>query len=605
MKELPDVTAVAVSQTLHFVLHPPKALDVHWLIAGDECASSSVSSYRRRGSIRNSSSYPSRLQTPIATSHSSSPLARTNKQFNGQHSRSQSLTSASDFANKKTTDATTKSPSSHRRTGSTAIGHAVYEEPQTTPNRKTSSFTDLASSTFAYFTGFSINGNQEIRDNEGEESGREVTEKKDVQLQEEEDIASGREDDQSSELSHPIAIELGSIEPDTPRSSIDTQSTYIPREPDSRRSSIDSTASFATNTHSNHLGTHRLNFMMKSTSTPSLLHKSEHLLWGFAQIVGHFVADPAMINASEFSQLKTRTMYRPGGGFGGGGGMLGRPSGTRSQSRIDTNSIPVFSTPPSILFVDLKLLPGESKSYLYKLTLPKDIPPSHKGRCIRFNYHLVIGTQRSSSNNSSSTNTGMGRGHVVHLPFRVLNHVSPDGSRPIYDLMNPVVTYQDEAKVEQVDTNEVQSSKSLPLPVKQTVEARHANITSFGLLENNKNRKDFLSYVEELIATSSLSASKRQNSTDSTTSTSTLASLPPNSEITRRVSEVYEEESEQTKGEPKRSSYINKDGIIEYTPDKNCAQLVSDIVRAGHKGKWAYTEPLIFNIITRKVNPTV
>jgi hypothetical protein len=41
-----------------------------------------------------------------------------------------------------------------------------------------------------------------------------------------------------------------------------------------------------------------------------------------------------MINASEFSQLKTRTMYRPGGGFGGGGGMLGRPSGTRSQSRI-------------------------------------------------------------------------------------------------------------------------------------------------------------------------------------------------------------------------------------------------------------------------------
>lgn len=66
----------------------------------------------------------------------------------------------------------------------------------------------------------------------------------------------------------------------------------------------------------------------------------------------------------------------------------------------------------------------------------------------------------------------MGRGHVVHLPFRVLNHVSQDGSRPIYDLMNPVVTYQDEAKVELVDANAV-SSKPLPLPVKQTVEGRN------------------------------------------------------------------------------------------------------------------------------------
>lgn len=146
--------------------------------------SSSASSYRRRGSIRNSASYPSRLQAPITTSHSSSPLARTNKQFNGQHSRSQSLTSASDFASRKDADTAAKSPSSHRRTGSTAIGHAVYEESQSTPNRKTSSFTDLASSTFAYFTGFSINGSQETRNNGGDESEKEVTEKNDIQSQE-------------------------------------------------------------------------------------------------------------------------------------------------------------------------------------------------------------------------------------------------------------------------------------------------------------------------------------------------------------------------------------------------------------------------------------
>lgn len=147
----------------------------------------------------------------------------------------------------------------------------------------------------------------------------------DLHMQEEEEV---------SEPSQAISIELGSIDTDTPRSSIDTQSTYIPREQDSRRSSIDSTASFSNHSHSHMYGSPRLNFMMKSTSTPSLMNKSEHLLWGFAQVVGHFVVDPAMVNATEFAQLKNRTMYRPGGGVGGGGGMLGRPSGTRQPNKI-------------------------------------------------------------------------------------------------------------------------------------------------------------------------------------------------------------------------------------------------------------------------------
>lgn len=143
-----------------------------------------------------------------------------------------------------------------------------------------------------------------------------------------------KDEDRTSEAPHPITIELGSIEADTPRSSIDTQSTYLAREQDSRRSSIDSNASFSTHSHSQNFGSPRLSLMMKSISTPSLLHKPEHLLWGFAQVVGHFVVDPTMVNTAEFAQLKNRTMYRPGGGSGGGGGMLGRPSGTRQQSKI-------------------------------------------------------------------------------------------------------------------------------------------------------------------------------------------------------------------------------------------------------------------------------
>lgn len=66
----------------------------------------------------------------------------------------------------------------------------------------------------------------------------------------------------------------------------------------------------------------RVSRLLKSPSTPSLMKKPEHLLWGFAQVVGQFVVDPTLINNNEFAPLKHRTMYRPqGSGFGGGGGL--------------------------------------------------------------------------------------------------------------------------------------------------------------------------------------------------------------------------------------------------------------------------------------------
>lgn len=100
----------------------------------------------------------------------------------------------------------------------------------------------------------------------------------------------------------------------------------------------------------------------------------------------------------------------------------------------------------------------------YELPLPSDLPPSHRGKSIRFNYNLIISTQRGTPNRPS---------HTVQLPFRVFNHISgthffhvdcedccylvdphasiEDGSRPIYDLMNPVVMYRDEAVVKAVE----------------------------------------------------------------------------------------------------------------------------------------------------------
>jgi hypothetical protein len=102
--------------------------------------------------------------------------------------------------------------------------------------------------------------------------------------------------------------------------------------------------------------------------------------------------------------------------------------------------------------------------------------------------------------------------------------------------------------------------------------------------EEEASRKEFLSYVDELVK-SSLS-SKRHGSTDSATSTTKSGtSPPPNAEITRRESDVYDGDDQDGDEDHQRGSYITKNGIIEYTADKNCAQIVSEIVKTGHKGE--------------------
>lgn len=54
----------------------------------------------------------------------------------------------------------------------------------------------------------------------------------------------------------------------------------------------------------------------------------------------------------------------------------------------------VLSTKPKILFCDLQLLPGESRSFVYKETLPCDAPPTYRGQLLKYAYKITIGTQR-------------------------------------------------------------------------------------------------------------------------------------------------------------------------------------------------------------------
>ncbi|ORX49180.1 Rgp1-domain-containing protein [Hesseltinella vesiculosa] len=475
--------------------------------------------------------------------------------------------------------ATTNGAGAHSRSPSnSSLLDSVQEysksttEPSKPPQPAAPSFTSLASSTLAYFTGYGQSTPTPPSPDVSQPPPRAYSSPPASEMP----IANGNDDapwhhGNDEQLStggtasqEEIPIELDSYA--SPRMSFD----MLPELPasSSRRSSIDSTTStssaqpyaavqyrqqLAQSPMAHPANARRLSRLLKSPSTPSLMKKPEHLLWGFAQVVGQFVVDANLINAKEFEPVKHRTMYQPqGAGFGGGGGM----TTNKHDSKLDTRTTPVFSTPPSILFVDLDLAPGESKKFTYKLKLPNDLPPTHRGKTIRFQYYLVVGTQRAGGAASARPSAG----HIVQLRFRVLNHVYENGIRPIYDLMNPVVMVKDEARVDIVPDRtgcrgprgSISSLASLPTPHTSTPEGVRS-------AESQSQREQFLLYVNDLLE-------KSQQDHDI-------------QEITRRESNAYDEQ-------PMLYDEDQDDAMTEQAYRKTCAQIVSRIVHASRKAMY-------------------
>lgn len=196
----------------------------------------------------------------------------------------------------------------------------------------------------------------------------------------------------------------------------------------------------------------------------------ESIMMAYAQVQGSFVLDGSLINLNPFEQVKRKaavggqgggvigvdTSKRDSGllrGFGWGsfGNSLGELLGTGELSSIkdmrgiaSSKSIPLLSTPQSILFVDLNLAPGESRSYEYTFQLPRGLPPSHRGKAVKISYSLVIGTQRAGGNREQQVRT-------VEIPFRVLGSVNSYGEILGYDLMNPYIILRDQAIIKALD----------------------------------------------------------------------------------------------------------------------------------------------------------
>ncbi|KAL7333941.1 Golgi membrane exchange factor (Ric1p-Rgp1p) subunit [Mucor circinelloides] len=421
----------------------------------------------------------------------------------------------------------------------------------TDPPSRRMSLSSLASSTYSYLTGSTA-----------------VTTKEPECLPEAKKWEENKDTHQFIQY-HDFPDQTIELDDDEDTESIDTQSLYS----SSRRSSIDSNAShippLSSRRHPNQL--YRLSTPACRSSIFLQRNHPEHLLWGFAQVVGQFTSDPKMLNSSKFASLKSKAMYHPfgtssmrgeRGGGGGGGGMLMKKSESSYNKRGDycqcvvpncinnvkaesQTTMPVFSTPPSILFVDLNLSPGETVTYSYRLKLPKNLPPSYRGKSIRFNYYLVIGSQRSAS--ATRKSVGAQQGHVVQIPFRVFNHVSENGSRPIYDLMTPVINYTDQAII----TTLPMKSSSSCLSADGT-SARKKSTSTKSTSDDTKCRQEFKEYIDGLLLKT--------------------ASKTSIDEIMQRQNDLYEHDQDQ------------EDENEEKLHGKSCRQTISRITNTSKRG---------------------
>ncbi|KAM5355559.1 hypothetical protein ACJ41O_002205 [Fusarium nematophilum] len=223
----------------------------------------------------------------------------------------------------------------------------------------------------------------------------------------------------------------------------------------------------------------------------------ESLMMGYAQLHGSFTLDGSLVSLGQFDQVKKKAIVGQGGGVVGleskrdsgllggfgwgristslgdllGGGELSTIKEMRGVA--NSKSVPLLTTPQSILFVDLQLAPGESRVFEYSFQLPKGLPPTHRGKSVKISYSLVIGTQRAGGTKEQQVKS-------VEVPFRVLGSVNNHGEILGHDLMNPYILLRDQAQVK----NPSNGDKA---PKANRVEGRQSSLN------------DFLLYVDDLV----------------------------------------------------------------------------------------------------------
>ncbi|KAG5513900.1 hypothetical protein PMAC_000522 [Pneumocystis sp. 'macacae'] len=239
----------------------------------------------------------------------------------------------------------------------------------------------------------------------------------------------------------------------------------------------------------------------------------ETLMIGYVQVIGYFILNEKIVKIDEFEDLKvnrdsensikngllsvhaqtnrkTRFVGQLGLFNNGLNSFLKNQfTGSLSDFKEMKNSkyIPILSVPPSILFIDLQLAPGESRSFGYKFILPSQLPPTYDGKSIKISYHLSIGTQRSG--------TEIQQLKISKIPFQVLSRIDETGNHIIYDLFSPITFLTDQAY-----TFVCKSSKDISELLNADLNTK--DLDSFE--DNEYSKEDFINYLSEHLHDDSL-----------------------------------------------------------------------------------------------------
>lgn len=193
----------------------------------------------------------------------------------------------------------------------------------------------------------------------------------------------------------------------------------------------------------------------------------------------------------------------------------------RRNRAMNDKNYPVFNSPPSILAVDLTLEPGESKTCEFilalaaegviaekrlrsrltdnfSLQLPGDLPPSFRGKAISFQYTFMVGTNRAPN---AALNEYKQHSRLIRIPVRIYNHVSVTGVRPFYDLTNPIIWSQDEAKITSEDDPDVEGDMlRMSKASRRRQRQRSSSIeNAYAAARKSERKKDFLDYAGKLL----------------------------------------------------------------------------------------------------------
>jgi len=105
----------------------------------------------------------------------------------------------------------------------------------------------------------------------------------------------------------------------------------------------------------------------------------------------------------------------------------------------------VFKTNSIILAVDIRLRPGEFKTYTFTEKIPPDAPPSYSGGFVKYCYKMTIALQRVSSKESRQL-------HRTIIPLRVMVLY---GLSEYHGESNPVPAnpFMEEARAQQQPAN--------------------------------------------------------------------------------------------------------------------------------------------------------